>query len=231
MSRTGITLLVVTSTVMIGCTGHLDFDPTLLDASAGQIVNPGNQGTGGRGNGNNGMGTGGSGNTGTGGAGGDPYMPPPPPPPPPDAQPPTMWADAGAGGAGGTAGRDAGAPPPDMAPAAPTCPTTINVLTDVFSKKCGACHGAAAPAMSLDLVTMNLGTRTVNKPAACGGKMLLNTTLGPNNKATGMLIDKLSGAPAGCGVQMPAGAPPLSAAEMACVNDWAIGAINKALGR
>jgi hypothetical protein len=222
MSRTGLTL-VIASMGMWGCTGHLDFDPRLLDASAGQVVNPGgNQGAGGKGSGNNMVG-----NMGMGGAGGDPYptMPPPPPPPPPDAQQPTpMWADAGAGGSTGTS-RDAGAPP-DTAPAAPACPTGFDVLTAVFKNKCGACHGAAAPAVGLDL-----GTRTVNKPAACGGRMLINTQLGANNKPTGMLFDKLAGAVSGCGGQMPAGAPPLSASEMACVNEWAIGAINKALGR
>jgi hypothetical protein len=225
MTKGGLIVAAFTA-VLFGCSGRLEFDPQLLDAGAGQIGQ--NLGSGGKGGGNGNQGMGGN----TGGSGGETPYPPAQPPPPPDAQ---AWGmpDGGTGtGGSGAVARDSGVtPPPDAAPAAPACPTGFNVLDAVFNKKCGGCHSATAPAKNLDLVTAGIGTRTVNKPSTCGTKPLLSTTLGPGNTPTGLLIEKLLGPVTGCGVQMPAGAPPLSATEMACVNEWAIGAINKALGR
>jgi hypothetical protein len=142
-----------------------------------------------------------------------------PPIPVPDAMtsPDVMAAD------------EAGAPP-DAAPAAPVCPPGTDVLIDVFKKNCGSCHGAAAPAKNLDLVSTGLGARLVNRPSTCNDRPLVDGTLSAGAPG-GLLFDKLSGAVTDCGVQMPAGAAALPPTEMACVKDWAVQAINKALGR
>jgi hypothetical protein len=139
-------------------------------------------------------------------------------PPEPDAMPP---ADA-------MIANDASSP--DTMPSAPACPPGTNVIADIFKKSCGTCHGAAAPAKSLDLVTMGLEVRMVNKPSTCNDRPLIDGTLQGGNP-TGLLFDKLSGAVTDCGVQMPAGAAALTPAEMACVKSWAVEAINKMLGR
>jgi hypothetical protein len=139
-------------------------------------------------------------------------------PPPPDALPP----------ADGRATDDA--TDPDTMPAVAACPPGTDVLVEVFKKNCGSCHGAAAPAQSLDLVSMGLGARMVNKPSTCSNRPLIDGMLEGENP-TGLLFDKLSGSVTNCGVQMPAGAPALTPTEMACVKDWAVAAINKALGR
>jgi hypothetical protein len=168
-----------------------------------------------------------------------PEMPAPPPGKPdagrPDAAPdpepePKPMARVDAGARVDAATRVDAAGRVDAAPAVAACPPGFDVLTEVFKKKCGLCHGASAPAKNVDLVTGGVGARMVNKPSSCDNKPLLSGALS-GGKAGGILIEKLEGAVAGCGVQMPAGAPPLSETEMACVNDWAVQAINSALGR
>jgi mono/diheme cytochrome c family protein len=151
------------------------------------------------------------------------------PPRTPDAAPmrePDAWV-APAADAGPVADT---APLPDTAPSAPTCPPGFDVLTEVFNKKCALCHGASAPAKNLDLVTAGLAARLLDKPSTCGTKPLLSGTVS-EDAVSGLLMEKLAGAVDGCGVQMPAGAPALSAIEIACVNDWAVAAINSAAGR
>jgi hypothetical protein len=121
-------------------------------------------------------------------------------------------------------------PPPDTAPAAPACPVGTDVLADIFKKSCGTCHGAAAPAKNLDLVSTGLAARLVGKPSSCKDRPLVDGMLAGEGPS-GLLFDKLSGAVTDCGVQMPAGAAALSPTDMACVKDWAVQAINKMLGR
>jgi hypothetical protein len=70
----------------------------------------------------------------------------------------------------------------------------------------------------------------LNKVSTCMNQPLIAGTLN-GNAPTGLLFKKLAGNVTGCGVQMPAGAPPLTPVEMACVNDWAVAAINKAAGK
>jgi cytochrome c peroxidase len=115
-------------------------------------------------------------------------------------------------------------------PAVAACPPGTDVIKDIFTKSCGTCHGAAAPAQNLDLVSLGLGARMVNKPSTCLNRPLIDGML-EGESPTGLLFDKLSGSVTNCGVQMPAGAPALTPTEMACVKDWAVAAVNKALGR
>lgn len=129
-------------------------------------------------------------------------------------------------GAGGTpVVSDAGTV--DVPPQA-SCPTGFDVLA-MFKDRCGGCHGAAAPTKNLDLVTAGLGARTVGVVSTCNKKPLVSSTLA-GALASGHLLDKLAGPVTGCGVQMPAGGTPLSAAEMACVQEWALAAIQTANG-
>ena len=220
--------------LLVGCVGHLEFEPH-LDAGGG--TPSGNTGggdnnpIGGYGNNNNvtDNGSGGwGGSSEPGGSGGQsPYggstggaM---------ASQGGTggAWVDAGAPAAddGGSASDDGGA----TTTAAAVCPSTVNVLTDVFAAKCGNCHGAAAPTKNLDMVSAGLGARMVNKPSTCKNLPYISGTLA-NGHPTGLLFQKLAGKVTGCGVQMPAGGAPLSTTEMACVNTWAVAAIAKVTG-
>jgi hypothetical protein len=211
-----------------GCVGHLEFDPS-ADPGTGPIKN--NSG----GSGGQAMvapGTGGQ--VGTGGAA---------PAPTPDAggtgSGGSTVAATGSGGSavagssGGASGAygdpDAGAAT-DATVAAVACPTGFNIATDLFNPKCTGCHSAAAPSKNLDMATAGIAGRMLNKPSTCMNESLISPTL-VGNKASGFLFKKLAGSVTGCGGQMPAGAPALSPVEMACVNDWAVAAINKAAGK
>jgi hypothetical protein len=70
----------------------------------------------------------------------------------------------------------------------------------------------------------------VNKLSTCSNKALISATLN-GTKPAGLLFEKLAGNVAGCGVRMPAGAVPLSDSEITCVDEWAVAAINKFLGK
>ncbi|HEX3697121.1 MAG TPA: hypothetical protein VH374_17220 [Polyangia bacterium] len=232
--------LVVGLVVVTGCVGHLEFDP-LADGGAGTTppANNGGGTSGGTSNNNNTVsaGSGGwagsqgnQGSTGTGGqasasgtgsttgSGGNGAAP-----------------DAGGAGyptadGGGTIGTDSGSAIGEAGTAAAVaCPTGVNVLTDIFSNRCGGCHGAAAPTKNLDLVSTGLGARMVNKTSTCKSQPLVAGLL-TSGKPTGLLFQKLAGAVTDCGVQMPAGGTPLTAAEIACVSDWAVTAIAKVSG-
>jgi hypothetical protein len=229
MSGPRLGALVALGALLAGCPGRLQFDPRLLDAAPGGLR----------------LGSGGSDLAAAprpvdAGApapassisGGD-YGEAPPPAAdaraPADAEP---AADADVGGlppasadAGG-ARDDAGSADDDAAAAG--CPAGFDVLDTVFKKRCGACHGAASPSRNLDLVSPGLGARLVGKASTCGGQPLIAASGRP---PSGLLFDKLAGAVAGCGVQMPAGAAPLAPIERQCVSEWAVQAINQATGR
>jgi len=130
-------------------------------------------------------------------------------------------------GTGGAASSD-DAGTPDASLQAP-CPSGFDVVNTVFKSRCGGCYGAAAPTENLDLVTMGIGTRTVGATSTCNNKPLISTTL-VNGQATGHLLDKLAGPVTGCGVQMPAGGTPLTSTEMACVQQWAVAAVQAVAG-
>ncbi|HEY2904204.1 MAG TPA: hypothetical protein VGL59_26685 [Polyangia bacterium] len=230
--------LVVGLFVVTGCVGHLEFDP-LADGGTGNppATNNGGGSSGGTNNNNNTISAGSGGNqgnqgsTGTGGqspaagsggatgSGGSA----------------TTVPDAGGSGyptadGGSTIGTDSGPVTADAGTAAAgACPTGVNVLTDIFTNRCGGCHGATAPTKSLDLVSTGLGARMVNKTSTCKSQPLIAGTL-TNGKPTGLLFQKLAGAVTDCGVQMPAGGTPLTDAEIACVTDWAVTAVAKVTG-
>jgi hypothetical protein len=141
---------------------------------------------------------------------GSPAAPPPPadaaPAAPPPPRPPV--ADAGA-----PAPAPAPAPTPD--PATSVCPPGVEAL-GLLAQRCGGCHGAGKPAKGLDLVTPGLAARVVGVKSTCMDRPLLQDGM----PVTGMLLDKVEGPVAGCGAQMPFGAPPLSASERACLAEW-----------
>ena len=218
--------LILSLGLVAGCVGHLEFEPR-PDAGGGSGGASGGSPISGNNtipnnNNNNGGGSGGAqGGYGTGG----------------QAPPDNGGYPTASGGSTGSTVADAGNPGTDggaasgdaVVTAAAVCPTGVNVLTDIFAAKCGACHGAAAPTKNLDMVTTGLGARMVNKTSTCKSQPLIAGML-VAGKPAGLLFQKLAGAVAGCGVQMPAGASPLTAAEMACVNDWAVAAIAKVTG-
>ncbi|HXI58203.1 MAG TPA: hypothetical protein VNO55_19185 [Polyangia bacterium] len=233
------TVLVAGVFVVAGCVGHLEFDPHVDAGAASPIVNNGsgnrtgnNTGSGGTGGWAGGYGSGGAGSQGpagtgggagaagggasgamTGGASGNT----------------TPWPDGGGADSVPGTGYDSGVAATDGGAAESGCPAGVNVLTDIFAAKCGGCHGAASPTKNLDLVSAGLGARMVNKTSTCKSQPLISGTLA-GTRPTGLLFQKLAGAVTGCGVQMPAGATPLSSAEIACVNDWAVAAIHKVTG-
>ncbi len=217
--------------LLVGCVGHLEFDPHADAGGAAPSNNnngngnpPGNNNTVGGNNPVANNGSGGWGGAGPSGSGGQ--------------------AQSGTGGSYGSTADTGGARPDAGAPAAndgaaiaddggtaaSACPAGVNVLTDVFAAKCGGCHGATAPTKNLDMVSAGLGARMVNKVSTCMNLPLIAGTL-TNNKPTGLLFQKLAGKVTNCGVQMPAGGTPLTTAELACVNDWAVAAIAKVTGK
>jgi hypothetical protein len=128
--------------------------------------------------------------------------PPPPPPPMPDAGVPDMVA-AG----------------PDAPPAAESwCSDGVEVTARLLQPKCGTCHGSAAKAGGLDLITPGVKARLVDVPSTiCRDRALVTMT----PQVGGHFFDKLEGAV--CGDRMPAGGlPGLSAAEVLCLKAWMI---------
>jgi len=84
---------------------------------------------------------------------------------------------------------------------------------------CSGCHdGVSETTGFLDLTSPDSIAVLVGKPAAgprcaAGGAVLINAD------GTGLFVDKLR-APAPCGDQMPQGTFPLTAEEIACVEQW-----------
>jgi hypothetical protein len=234
--ESGLRPSLVLVLVLWGCTGRLEFDPQRVDAGSKRTGGtsgalPG-AGTGGGTGGDSYGGYGGaSGAGGTRMAGGEPASVA-------DARPADdAWMPGASTGTGGTtmlgSGGDGGITPADtgMGPVASGCPLGFDVL-DLFKRRCGGCHGATAPTKNLDLVTAGIGGRMVNKLSTCMGKPLISSQVAAGAPPTGLLFEKLAGPVTGCGVRMPAGGgPALTPVEIECVNDWAIAAINKALGK
>jgi hypothetical protein len=112
--------------------------------------------------------------------------------------------------------RAAGPIPPTVDRA--TCAQPTEIVSKIFTPKCGACHaGATAPA-GLDLVSAGVKARLVNIAArspssGCAGQVLA-TAAG----SAGVIFNKLLGV--GCGGQMPAMSPTLSNQEYWCIQEW-----------
>jgi len=95
-----------------------------------------------------------------------------------------------------------------------SCP---DVAQDVLVPTCGtmSCHSAAVRTQGLDLVSPNLASRLVGRPATEGPGLLID----PVSPFASVLYTKLSSTPP-FGVRMPFAKPALDAATIACVLDW-----------
>ena len=248
MMRTApwIGLLVVT--MVGGCSGKLDQDIEAYEQGAS--IKPGGGGSGGSGGsaaapaatGGKGGAAGGAAGSAAGGAGssaGSPMMAPARPMGSADGG---GWTDSGTkpstpvgsgakpadGGAVAEAGGGPAPSAPDAQPGgsapvqASACPNGVDALT-ILVQKCGSCHGARTPTKGLDLASAGVVGRLVGVKSACNGRPFLDP-LAPSSGSS-YFIEKLDGAVAGCGVQMPFGAPALNRDERACLQEWADRAI------
>jgi hypothetical protein len=112
----------------------------------------------------------------------------------------------------------AAAPPRDPnAPDTSICAQPEAISAMILQPKCGTagCHAKIGPAAGLDLVTPGAKGRMLaaNAVAAACPNQPLATAQG-----TGVFFQKIIGNT--CGLQMPLGTPPLSALEIACLQDW-----------
>jgi hypothetical protein len=231
-------LLVVT--MVGGCSGKLDQDVEAYKQGASAGLGAGGSGSG-TGAGTGGAsGKGGSGSAGgAGSASGSPAVMQPKPMGSADgggwndsgvkpATPPTPPRAPSDGGAVAEAGGPSPAPAPDAKPAATpppsasACPNGLDALT-ILAQKCGTCHGERTPTKGLDLATAGVTGRLVGVKSTCSGRPFLDPMAA--NSAASYFIEKLDGAVAGCGGQMPFGAAPLTPGERACLEEWADRAI------
>jgi hypothetical protein len=117
---------------------------------------------------------------------------------------------------------------PDARPGAPAtppasaCPAGLDALS-ILVQRCGSCHGARTPTKGLDVASAGVVARLVGVKSACNGRPFLDPAA--PSSASSYFIQKLDGAVAGCGVQMPFGAPALNRDERACLEEWADSAI------
>ena len=90
------------------------------------------------------------------------------------------------------------------------------LVEQIFSTKCGDCHGADQPDAGLDLVSAGVAERLlgVMSVGACDGLTLIDAAGGDH-----LLLGKLDGA-ATCGSPMPLGMKALTATETECVARW-----------
>jgi hypothetical protein len=136
------------------------------------------------------------------------------------------WGESSADPAAPASAPDAAAPAADTAVAASVCPPGTDALM-LIAKRCGNCHGERAPAKNLDLVTPGLATRLAGVKSSCMNRPLLDLD-GLPDKPSGHFLDKLAGAVAGCGAQMPYGTAPIVGAERDCLLEWSARAISRA---
>jgi len=109
---------------------------------------------------------------------------------------------------------DAGAPPSSDG----GCDPPI----DLFPLSCStsACHSAQSQQANLDLESAGLPARLVGKQAHGGPGLLIDA----QEPAQSVMLLKVSDTPP-FQFQMPLGAPPLSAAEIACLSAWVQAAV------
>ncbi|HVY26672.1 MAG TPA: hypothetical protein VHB79_08965 [Polyangiaceae bacterium] len=125
-----------------------------------------------------------------------------------------LHGDAGMGNEAGTAAVAAGTGNTAGSIANDACG---DVAARIFLPSCGGtgCHSANAPQQGLDLVSPDVASRVVGKPA----KQCLQTLADPQNPEQSLLYQKLLTKPQ-CGAQMPLARPALSNADIACVLSW-----------
>jgi hypothetical protein len=207
-ARTAWLALVLTGLVSVSCSGQLDYEPEeykLGGATVPPAAPP----------------------AATPPAATPPAATPPASPPsgdpPPGGAPPTTPATPPAAGMTPPTGD----PPPAATPPVAACAPGLDGLT-ILAQRCGTCHGERAPTKGLDLISPGVGKRLVNVRSTC---MSLPYLPGTGDAATSYLIEKLDGPVAGCGGQMPFGAPPLSPEERSCLVDWSDKAMARESGR
>jgi hypothetical protein len=117
--------------------------------------------------------------------------------------------DAGDAGPGPVASGDGGCDP----------------VTDIFPPSCttSACHSAQSQQGNLDLQSAGLPQRLVGKQAHGGPGLLID----PVHPAQSVLLLKVSDNPP-FQFQMPLGAAPLTADEIACLTSWVDAAVTDA---
>ena len=95
-------------------------------------------------------------------------------------------------------------------------------VTDIFPPSCttSACHSAQSQQGNLDLQSAGLPQRLVGKQAHGGPGLLID----PAHPDQSVLLLKLGDNPP-FQFQMPLGAPPLSADEIACLTAWVDAAV------
>lgn len=106
---------------------------------------------------------------------------------------------------------------PDAGPPDSSSDGGCDPVTNIFPPSCttSACHSAQSQQGNLDLESPGLPKRLVNKLAHGGPGLLIDS----KNPAQSVLYLKLTDDPP-FQFQMPLGAPPLSADEMACLQAW-----------
>lgn len=89
-------------------------------------------------------------------------------------------------------------------------------VEQIFSTRCGDCHGSDEPMAGLDLVSAGVSDRLVGvqSASACDGRTLIDP-MSTNH----LLLTKLDGS-FDCGAAMPLGPTKLSYTDVECVRRW-----------
>ncbi len=147
----------------------------------------------------------------------DPPPPPPkldaaPPPPKPDAAPPPKLDAAPA--------KPDVAPPPPPPPPPPVAATPTCAGVQVFVQQCNFCHVQAGIGKIGLITEANLIDRLKAKSTSgtCTDRPLVDSTVGADGKATGVLFDRLTGT--SCGPRMPPSGA-MSNEVIDCIRLWA----------
>ena len=113
-------------------------------------------------------------------------------------------------------------PAPDAGTVTPPSDGGCDPVADLFPLSCAtsACHSAQSQQGNLDLQSSGLPARLVGKQAYGGPGLLIDST----NPDQSVLYLKVTDTPP-FQFQMPLGAPPLSAADMACLQAWVRAAV------
>ncbi|HET6610740.1 MAG TPA: hypothetical protein VFG83_02075 [Kofleriaceae bacterium] len=103
-------------------------------------------------------------------------------------------------------------------------PVQTQTAEQILATNCsgGDCHtNDGSPEEGLDLVSPGVASRVVGRPAnGCTGKI----TVVAGDPSASYILEKLSGTqPTDCGVQMPDGKAPLSAAQIDVISTWIAG--------
>ncbi|MBX3250691.1 MAG: hypothetical protein KF901_26165 [Myxococcales bacterium] len=112
---------------------------------------------------------------------------------------------------------------PERFPATPLpeCAGNIDVVADIFQRRCGtdSCHQGSEPASALNLIDGDPFANLLSVPSTeCDGRLRVD----PENVIESFLLDKLRGPeyiPPGCGDPMPF-LSRLNGNEIACVERW-----------